>query len=488
MSVFARAFLYLRRKWSRTLILLLIFFVLATALLIALPVARSARTAADELAATYNSSFAIQAIMDQTNPDLWDDVDMGNGLVGRIYNGPGIPREFIDKVCSVDGVTQYDMDKNVIVYLGDYAVYPGFNQAWIEKGDLPSYYEPIHFIIQAKTGTLNANRSTELNRYFQTGQIELMEGRHIDADEMGKVLVSDYFANQNNLQVGDRITLEIKEWYTILGGDDEKAISRQALEIAGIFKIVSKQRDMRSAEYVNAENQLYTNMQTFAQVNPVYDPNQKLFSKVKFFVDDPKHLEGIIAEVKSFDDLEWGGFSIEPDDMVYQASAAPLDAVRTWMFWLVVLLLVVLGAILYFTLTMWLRSRDKELSIMTSLGRSRKSILLQFLVESVLVAVVAVALAFLPAKFAGDAVANGFLGINTVTAKDGSRAIRYNYEPGEIIFVEAPSHTPELLHASISWTDIWWTLDAMLLIILLFIAIALYPLLRKNPRCIVYRN
>nr|WP_162990781.1 hypothetical protein [Maliibacterium massiliense] len=77
-----------------------------------------------------------------------------------------------------------------------------------------------------------------------------------------------------------------------------------------------------------------------------------MFAKVKFFVDDPKHLEGIIEAVKSFDDLEGGRFSIEPDDVAYQASAAPLDAVRTWMFWLVVLLLVVLGAILYFTLTM----------------------------------------------------------------------------------------------------------------------------------------
>ena len=71
--------------------------------------------------------------MDQSNPDLWDDVDLGNGLVGHVYNGPGVPRDFIDKVCSVDSVTQYDMDKRVLVYLGNYVIYPGLNHGFIEK-------------------------------------------------------------------------------------------------------------------------------------------------------------------------------------------------------------------------------------------------------------------------------------------------------------------------------------------------------------------
>nr|WP_162990782.1 hypothetical protein [Maliibacterium massiliense] len=40
-------------------LLLLIFFVLATALLIALPLARSAHIAADELAGSFNTCFTL---------------------------------------------------------------------------------------------------------------------------------------------------------------------------------------------------------------------------------------------------------------------------------------------------------------------------------------------------------------------------------------------------------------------------------------------
>ena len=102
-------------------------------------------------------------------------------------------------------------------------------------------------------------------------------------------------------------------------------------------------------------------------------------------------------------------FQISLDDTMYKSTVDPLNSIRNLVAGAVASIVVGCMVIMFIVFTMWVRSRRQEIYIYLSLGFSKAKILGQFVLETAIVATVALVIA-LPASIPiANAVGNRML-------------------------------------------------------------------------------
>ena len=96
MNVGKRTILYLVRKWSKTLLLFMIFLVVGTLVISGV----SIRKAADQAAANVRQSLGGGFVMkeDHSDQSKYERRDLGNGSYAMAYVGESLTKEISDKV------------------------------------------------------------------------------------------------------------------------------------------------------------------------------------------------------------------------------------------------------------------------------------------------------------------------------------------------------------------------------------------------------
>ena len=110
-------------------------------------------------------------------------------------------------------------------------------------------------------------------------------------------------------------------------------------------------------------------------------------------MDDPREIDRIAKEIKNLD-LDWDCFSLMVDNSAYEAVAAPLTSMQSLIVWLIVGCMVVSICILILILSMWIKQRRYETGILLSIGITKGKIVFQYIVEVLLIAVVAFGLSY----------------------------------------------------------------------------------------------
>lgn len=123
---------------------------------------------------------------------------------------------------------------------------------------------------------------------------------------------------------------------------------------------------------------------------------------VEFFVDDPKDIDKIAAQIQQLD-LEWSCFKLTIDNTAYEAVASSLTAMQNMVTGLIIGLVLVSIIVLSLILSMWIKQRTHEAGILLSIGISKSKIISQYVVEMLLIAIVAFGLSY----FSGSAIAQG---------------------------------------------------------------------------------
>ena len=108
MNVGKRTILYLVRKWSKTLLLFMIFLVVGTLVISGV----SIRKAADQAAANVRQSLGGGFVMkeDHSDQSKYERRDLGNGSYAMAYVGESLTKEIADKVAEVPGVSGYNAE------------------------------------------------------------------------------------------------------------------------------------------------------------------------------------------------------------------------------------------------------------------------------------------------------------------------------------------------------------------------------------------
>lgn len=390
MNFMNRAWLYIIRKKGKSILLFVILLVMATFVLTALALGNASQSAQRDLRKSLGGTFLVGFDYTEKNPYLKvENVDGGT----LIYSTQQISPELVEQIRGIDGVDGCSATVESL------AVFPAMK---LFAGNIPIEEE-----FRKSSKILGTWKSEELTR-FTSGQLTLIEGRHIEPDDQNKGMISKDLAEKNGLSIGDVIHTDKNVDIEIVGLFSPK-------EIEGINDQVTT--------YDKIQNLVITDLSTLTAYEN--GPATQGFNELMVSVEDPQNMEHIISKVKEIKGVNWKGFSIMVDNEDYEAAASSLKQLSELVSTILIVVLIVSVVILSLILTMWARSRIHETGVLLSVGISKLSILGQYIFEVVMIAVLAFSLSY----FSSSAIA-GQMGsvlqseqtVNEVQQEDGISA------------------------------------------------------------------
>ncbi len=366
-----RAFFYTTRKRGKTLILLLTLFVISTFVLTGLSILAAADQSALSLRQSVGGSIKLE--LDKDNRQNWTyQQGVGGTMVG--YTGTPITDADIEKVMSVKGIRNYNGVGDGSVFAIDFSFISGFSFGpGSDYSRLPSVSNSEYF------------------NYFRRGAFKLVEGRHITPEDDHVVLISTALAERNALKLGDTITVQCCY--------DAGGYPNVTLKIVGIYKSTMDDGGFTTTS-TDKRNRLIIDHKAMQEIM-MHDVIQ-YDNGVEFFVDDPRDIDKIAAQIQKLD-LDWNCFTLTVDNTAYEAVASSLTAMQNIVTGLIVGIVIVSIGILALILNMWIKQRTHETGILLSIGVSKVKIVAQYILETLMIAVIAFGLSY----FSSGAIAQG---------------------------------------------------------------------------------
>lgn len=373
MSTLKRAFLYTMRKKTKTLILFLVLVTISTFILTGLSIYKAADDSALSLRQSVGGSIRLE--LDENNRKNWQYQQAAGGMLVD-YVGAPITDEDIQKIMSIDGIKAYNGLGDGSVFAKDFSFISGFSfGAGSDYSRLPSVTDSEYF------------------NFFTRKAFQLVEGRHIKEDDDHVVLISTAIAEKNALKLGDTITVQCCY--------DKGNYPDVSLTIIGIYAYeANNEFNTTSTDKRNRLIIDHKAMQEIMQRDMIQYDNG-----VDFYVDDPREMERIASQIKVLD-LDWDSFTLTMDNSAYEAVASPLTAMQNLIVWLIVGCVAVSVGILILILSMWIKQRRHETGILLSAGISKSRIILQYIVEVLMIAVVAFGLSFFTSHLISQGVSD----------------------------------------------------------------------------------
>ena len=317
MSFMSRAWLYIIRKKGKSILLFVILLVMATFVLTALALGNASKSAQQDLRQSLGGSFLIRFDYTENNPYLKiEDVEGGT----LMYSTQQISPELVKQIRGIEGIRECSATVEGL------AAFPSLQ---LFTGNIPVEEE-----FRKSSKILSTWKSEELTR-FTSGQLTLLEGRHIMPDDENKGIISKDLAEKNGLKIGDKIQTDRGVEIEIVGLFSPK-------EIEGINDQVTT--------YDKIQNLIITDLATLVAYEN--GPAIQGFNELTVSVDDPQNMEEIISTVKEITGVDWKGFSFLIDNEDYENAASSLEQLSELVSIILIVALIVSIAILSLILTM----------------------------------------------------------------------------------------------------------------------------------------
>ena len=359
MTPWKRAWLYVYRERKRSIRLILLCLVLTVFMQLCSWVQASMAQNAETLRKAIGASFRIE-----------DDAD------GTLIND-----NLIAEIEDVGNILRASGENLQLLYSESVLPRPGMLAGGDDEGQFMMSYYSGHY--------------SEMEQHFRTGELELIEGRHITPEDSWSAVISRALAEQNGLSVGDRF----EAGYSPGTRAEDPSLPEEpfSFTIVGIFDITRQQTQLNQAEPSMLQNAVFIDAAAGHAIDSGDPTHSRYRYGVIFMVDDPRDLEQTVAAAQS--NLDMQHFRCVVDDTEYRQSVQPLERMETTMKLLTVVLVGIGTIILALVLLLWIRQRTKEIGIYLSIGLSKRNILLQLLTESVVSSVIGGSIA-IPLTFA----------------------------------------------------------------------------------------
>ena len=360
MNVGKREFLYLTRKKGKNLLLGIVFLLISFSLLTGSAVYLGIRQVSEDLRSDIGASFNIRP---------YEQFDVNNGQVSS-KGTPVMDEQSIRRVISIVG-------KELKCYNTEHSGYV--------KGENLSFLAGTGHSEESNMGTVKAVRDSSLCQAFLDEEYELAEGKHIKSEDNGKILISKALAEQNNLAVGDKITLT----HAKLGSDNgvytdlmKEKSAYETVEIKGIYDIKNASDNALNPTAKKAENLIFSDSQLLISLR---EQEQGVYEgEISFFIADPLYLDKMVSEIKWIDSIAWNNHIINANDFKYSEIAEQFQSMQKVVVALLAVAAVLGFLVLMLILTFRIRGRMQEAGILLAVGKSKQQIIGQFLIEAMI--------------------------------------------------------------------------------------------------------
>ena len=447
MNIWKRAGLYLIRKKYRSILLILLLFVMATLTVAGNSMRASAGQEIDMIRKNLGSSFVIAA--DTNNQSLYEE-QHDQEYSYSIFTGKRITPQLVEEIISKEGVIDYEIKSSIKVWSNLRLR----EASWSDFTPIPEISEE-----QAKLWSESPNAiicgNGETNVNFRTGAFSIISGRNVLKDDQSAIVISEYLAEKNNLSVGDPVVLETKTGHYGPSDNPFETLGNPVnVKIVGIFSVNFQQEvDMFTNESECAENFLFIDQYSGSilrnNLRELY-PGENTYNEVTFFVDNPENLEAVLENVKAQVDLS--GLNVSLDDSAYSASIKPLRQIEIFSTVLLVAGTIGCAVILYLILSLWIKTRIHEIGILLSIGINKRKIIGQMLLECATVVSLSLVLSIAAAPYAADLFFH--IAEEATAPKEGQESYIVEKEYGNPLpsINKVSSEKVELI-SKISWTN-----------------------------------
>lgn len=372
MNLGIRAILYTVRKWKKTLLIFCLLLSITTLVLSGLAIVDAQEEQAEEVRGTTGASFTVER-----------DISTG-GWTSGYSTQEFMTDDMIKEIAAVDGIAGYDAS---LITLPRF-----FN----DKGEAFVTVENFSYYCY---GSYNS----QYHELFLSGRFELVEGKHITDDMSNGVIISKELADRNNLKVGDTVT---GIYYP------ENNTPAVDMEIVGLFDIVADKDDAVNmyddSSYYDYSNYVFCSMEAAKGLIKGWGEDGDGISEAYYYVSDAAQLDSVIKEVQGISSVNWNNYKITSNDEVYQNISSSLSDTGTLITTLIVVITVVSMVLIILILSMSVRSRKREMGILLAVGIAKPSVILQYILETALIAVVAFPLAYPSSRQVAGAIGTLF--------------------------------------------------------------------------------
>lgn len=344
MGCLERALCYIRRKKMKSVLLLLLFLVINSMVLGTLGIRKVSLGLAEELRKNAESKIILES-MDVNRP--FGETDMQ-----AIKDVPNVNR--LNRISEIQAVST-----TCIPVAGS----EGSEDMFCIHG-----YDKLE------------NDSPFADKVYR-----LTEGDY--PQESDEVVVSQFLAEHNGIQPGDKIIFETTDG------------SGQETVVTGLFLSGMERSQTENVRIVNRiENQIYG---TADFVNRLSGGNS--FINVAVYVNDPEQL---METKETLEKMYQGRAAIGMTDRTFQKLKMMIG--QTGRITLLIFILTVAAGSLItgLLLAMWMRNRKTEIAVLISLGISKKDILSQMVLEEMIIYSLAFAGAGMAVKFLLPQISN----------------------------------------------------------------------------------
>ena len=336
-----RAWLAVRRKWVRSLALLLIMGIIFAALVAGAVVRKSTNGLKETLNKNFHAGFTLRA-----GRELIKDSEA-------------------QKILKVQGVEKANFRADELLDVTRYKLVEGG-----EGGVTLDRKEESQTLVASFI-----SESAEIEE-FLNGKYEMIKGRGISDGAENEVLIHEEFATLNRIQVGDEIEVGLYK-------------KKLKLKVVGVFSGKDSQQTFRS-EMI--ENRFFVGIKTLGQFKKNLE-----YQQVRYLVSDPKQVEEVTNSVKKLE-LNWKELSLENNFAKKKAIYQTIENVEKLLVKILIGVSVMGGLILGFVLLFWFRGRIHEIGTLLAIGKTKMNIFWQMLIELIIIAT----LSFGPAIFLGN--------------------------------------------------------------------------------------
>ncbi|MGG1140196.1 ABC transporter permease [Bacillus mycoides] len=475
MNFIKRALLSVKARKGRTFITLIIFMIICNLVLAGFAI-RSATEKANDLARQkLGSEVTLQLDMDKVMQKMQKDP---KGEVPAT-----LTEQMAEKLAKLDHVKSYNYISNTFVVADGFKPFNISNSSQkqdsdnrVVSGGPPGLAEPDI----AMDGVLHG----ELLASFKDGTNKIVEGRQITKDDADKqvVVIEKHLAEKNNLKVGSKMKVK---------SVDDKTSGE--FEVVGIYETSgSGQKPMgMDMPMLDPYNKMYIPYKASLKLTPKFGDQEPGISQVVYYLDDPKNTEVFKMAAKQ-QNIDFDTFKLDAKDAAYKKMMGPIENVASFSKTVVYIVAIAGAVILGLIVLLSIKERRYEMGVLLSIGERKGKLIGQFLVEILLIGLLAFVLSMFTGNVLSQKVGDSLLQKEIAVSKQQEK----EQPKQEMIQVIGPGGPQENINVdAIDHIDVRATADDIrnlglvgLIIAILATVIPSLSILRLHPKTILTKN
>ena len=409
-NMLKRGWLSIRRKLGRTIVMTLIFFMMANLVLASITIKTAVGAQMDYAKSTLGGTVTIQADMDAIRENQKEKMESGadrKEMFGSMSR-PKVSVETANAIASYsDYVKDYSYSVSASANANDLDVVESTSSSFGGgPGGFPGGMSSSRNDDDAQLDKDITISGVNAYAYISAVKNETMtikDGTYFDEDTDDSALILYEFAELNGLKVGD--TFKIKNVYST---------DSVELTVIGIYDTSEERADA---------NTIYMNTATaakFLKSDDYNDGNYDVLDVNFYMLNSDKANEFVEKISAAFPELAENNMKISVDTSEYDAMAGSIESVGS--FATTILIIVIVAAVIIVTLIVTLNVRDRryEMGVLLSLGAHKRNVVAQIATELIIVGTLGFALASLSGTFLAKSMGQGIIDSQTASSQKQS--------------------------------------------------------------------